>query len=99
MLCVTNKEVLVISEEVMRLLHRISNLSRNLFRKGRQEQDLNEEITAYLDLLIQRKIERGVDTKEARREALIEFGGTEQVKQKVREARMGQYIETLVQDT
>jgi len=82
----------------MPLLSRLSSLWRNLFRKARKDQELTEEIDAYLEMLIEQKINEGLDPAEARRAALIELGGREQVKEKVREARMGRQLETVWQD-
>jgi predicted permease len=82
----------------MPLLTRLSSLWRNLFHKARMEQELTEEIDAYLEMLIEQKINEGLDPAEARRAALIEFGGGEQVKEKVREARAGHQLETLWRD-
>ena len=82
----------------MPLLPRLTSLWRNLFLKARKEQELTEEIDAYLELLVEQKINEGLDPEEARRAALIELGGREQVKEKVREARAGHLIETLWRD-
>src|SRR5262245_8287606 len=82
----------------MPLLSRLTSLWRNLFRKARKEQELTEEIDAYLEMLIEQKIKEGLNPEEARRAALIELGGKEQVKEKVRDARMGHQLETLWQD-
>jgi len=82
----------------MPLLTRLSSLWRNLFHKSRKEQELTEEIENYLEMLIEQKINEGLDPAEARRAALIELGGREQVKEKVREARAGYQLETLWQD-
>src|SRR5262245_21724898 len=82
----------------MPLLSRLSSLWRNLFHKARKEEELTEEIDAYLDMLVEQKINAGLAPAEARREALIELGGREQVKEKVREARAGHQIETLWRD-
>jgi putative ABC transport system permease protein len=82
----------------MPLSPRLTSLWRNLFRKARREQDLAEEIDAYLEMLVEQKIKDGLDPAEARRAALIELGGREQVKEKVREARVGHQLETLWQD-
>jgi len=82
----------------MPLLPRLSSLLRNLFRKTQAEQQLKEEVDAYLEMLIEMKIEQGIDPAEARRQALIEMGGMEQVKERVREVRMGRHLETLWQD-
>jgi putative ABC transport system permease protein len=49
-------------------------------------------------MLIETKIKEGLQPVEARRAALIELGGVEQVKERVREVRMGQTLETLWQD-
>jgi putative ABC transport system permease protein len=82
----------------MPLLPRLSSLWRNLFHKARKEQELTEELDAYLEMLIEQKINEGRDPEEARRAALIELGGKEQVKEKVREARMGHQLESICQD-
>jgi putative ABC transport system permease protein len=82
----------------MPILRRLSSLWRNMFQKGRREQELTEEIDAYLEMLIEQKIEDGLDPEEAHRAALIELGGKDQVKEKVREARMGHQLETIWQD-
>jgi predicted permease len=82
----------------MPLLPRLSSLWRNLFHKSRTERELTEEIDAYLEMLVKQKTGEGLDPEEARRAALIELGGREQVKEKVREARAGHHLETLWQD-
>src|SRR5262245_6490199 len=82
----------------MPLLPRLSSLWRNLFHKSRKEQEMTEEIDAYLEMLVEQKIDEGLDPAEARRAALIELGGREQVKEKVREASAGHQLETLWRD-
>ena len=82
----------------MPLIPRLTSLWRNLFHKDRVEQEFTEEIQAYLDLLTETKIRQGLTPREARRNALIELGGVEQVQEKVREIRMGQFIETAWRD-
>jgi putative ABC transport system permease protein len=82
----------------MPLLTRLSSLWRNLFHKARKDQELAEEIDAYLEMLVEQKINEGLDLEEAHRAALIELGGKEQVKAKVRDVRVGHQLETLWQD-
>ena len=82
----------------MPLLPRLSSLWRNLVHKDRREQELTEEVQAYLELLTEMKIKEGLHPEEARRAALIELGGVEQVKERVREVKMGQKLETMWQD-
>jgi putative ABC transport system permease protein len=80
------------------LIPRLTSLCRNLFHKDRVDQEFTEEIQAYLDMLTETKIKQGLTPREARRNALVELGGVEQVHEKVREIRMGQFIETAWRD-
>ena len=82
----------------MLLISRLTILWRNLFHKDRVDQEFSEEIQAYLDMLTEEKISQGLTPQEARRNALIELGGVEQVHERVREIRMGQFIETTWRD-
>ena len=79
-------------------LLRVCSFFRNLIHKQRVERDLDEEIRAYLDEVTDEKIQSGLSPQEARRTALIELGGVEQVKEQVREVRTGFFLETLVKD-
>ncbi len=82
----------------MRPMWRISSLARNLFRKGRVEAELHDEICAYVEMLADEKVRGGASCVEARREALLELDGMEQVKERVREARTGNLLEQTFQD-
>ncbi|MEY2575219.1 MAG: hypothetical protein QOF80_706 [Verrucomicrobiota bacterium] len=82
----------------MSLPKRIASLFRNLTRRRNVEQDLADEVSSYVDLATQRKMKEGLSETEARRAALLELGGTEQVKELVRDARTGHFIETRLQD-
>src|SRR5215475_11512704 len=84
--------------EIMPLLPHLTSFLRNLFRKARKDQELTEEIDAYLEMLVEQKIKDGLDPAEARRAAKIELGGREQVKEKVREVNAGYQLEVLWQD-
>ena len=77
---------------------RILSLFRNLFRKRDIEQALDDELRSTLDALTQEKIEQGLSQAAARREALIEIGGIEQVKEGVRAVRAGHFVEELARD-
>jgi len=80
------------------LIPRLTSLWRNLFHKDRVDQECSEEIQAYLDILTEAKVRQGLSPREARRNALLELGGVDQVEERVREIRMGQFIETLWRD-
>lgn len=71
---------------------------RTLLSKERVEQDLSDEVLGYVDLLSAEKEAAGMEPKAARRAALIEVGGVEQVKEHVRHARPGALIDQIGQD-
>jgi predicted lysophospholipase L1 biosynthesis ABC-type transport system permease subunit len=77
---------------------RLASLWRNLARRGQKERDLDDEVRAYAAILEDENAARGLAPEEARRQALIEMGGMEQVKEQVREAKMGALLETVAQD-
>jgi putative ABC transport system permease protein len=70
----------------------------NLFRKQQVERDLDEELQSCLAILIDEKVAQGMARPEARRQALIELQGLDQIKEKVRDARMGATLEELFRD-
>jgi putative ABC transport system permease protein len=82
----------------MPFLPRVNSLWRNLFDKQKVDHELAEEIRAHLDLLTEAKIKQGLAPEEARRAALVELGGVEQVTESVREVRQGRLLEDLWQD-
>src|ERR1700674_4068700 len=82
----------------MRWLSRITSLFRNLSRKQENERELDQEVSSYLDLLTEEKIQGGMSPEAARRAARLELGGVEQVKEEVRDVRAGAWMETVLQD-
>jgi predicted permease len=82
----------------MSVLNRIAAFWRNLFRKGDVEQELSDELAYALDALVEKKITEGFSEVEARRQAAMQLGGVEQLKEKVREAKAGYYIEGVGRD-
>jgi predicted permease len=71
---------------------------RGLFNGGARDEELSEEIRAYVEIDTESKIRSGMSPDDARREALIELGGAEQVKERVREERAGVFLESLARD-
>lgn len=82
----------------MKLRSRLKSLVRNLFRKPEMESDLEEELQSYAAMIADEKTASGLSPAEARRSALAELGGLEQVKQSVRDRRTGISFELLWQD-
>ncbi len=77
---------------------RILSSIRNLFRRRRVEEALSEELQSSVELLTEEKRKEGRSELEARRQALLELGGVEQVKEEVRAARVGRFLEDFARD-
>jgi putative ABC transport system permease protein len=77
---------------------RILSFFRNLVHKNKAEQALDDELRSSVELLTQEKMKDGLSPSEARRQALIELGGIEQVKEEVRAVRAGRILEAFVRD-
>src|SRR5580698_2507076 len=60
--------------------------------------DLEAEIAAHIELATQQNIERGLTPVEARRQALVRFGGMDLVKDQHREARGLMKLDIFLQD-
>jgi putative ABC transport system permease protein len=82
----------------MRMFRRIKSLLDNLIHRHRVEDTLDAELRAYVEELTSRSIAEGTHPQEARRQAVLQVGGIEQIKEKVRDAWLGQEIETMYQD-
>ncbi|RZU29667.1 permease prefix domain 1-containing protein [Edaphobacter modestus] len=80
-----------------RMWFHIKSALRNLLRGQRVESELDDEIASYVAAVTDEKIATGLAPEEARR-ALAECGGTEHVKQAVRNSRAGTLVESLRQD-
>ena len=79
----------------MPLWPKLNSLWRSLMERQKVEDDLTNEIRSYCELLEQQKIREGVDPVTARREASIELGGAEKLKEEVRNVRRGAAFDVL----
>ena len=77
---------------------KLRKLLRNLFRRREVERELDGEIRAYVELLTDEKEAGGLEHAAARRAALMDVGGLEQVKEGVRAVRAGSLAEQFMQD-
>src|ERR1700683_2926354 len=82
----------------MPLIARIASAVQNLFRKSRNDEDLDTEVRSYVENLAEENMRDGMPPEEARRAARIELGGIEHVKEDVREVRAGAWLDSLLQD-
>lgn len=67
---------------------------KNPFRT-RNDEDYDKEIAFHIDELTQANVSRGMEPAEARRQAILEFGGREQVKQQLREVHSSRFLTAL----
>src|SRR4029453_5889763 len=73
-------------------------LWRRLLRRGRLESQLDAELRDHLDQLTRDLIASGMTEADARRQALVEFGGVESIKEACRDARGTQWFHETVAD-
>ena len=71
---------------------------RRVLDGGARDEELSEELRAFVEHDAESKIQSGMTPEDARRAALIELGGAEQVKEHVREARAGARWEGIFRD-
>ena len=64
----------------------------------RQDREFEAEVAAHLDLLIEEGIRRGATPEDARRQAILRFGGPVQIQEQQHESRGLPFIETTLQD-
>jgi len=71
---------------------------RFLTNRKRDERDLDRELQYHVDRQTELNLGRGMDGREARRQAVLSVGGIEPLKEDCRDARAGRVVETLLQD-
>jgi hypothetical protein len=82
----------------MSWLRRIAATWRAVSGRDALDHDATGEVRAYVDLLTDEGISRGLSPEEARRRALIAVEGATQVRETVRESRPGAWIAHAQQD-
>jgi predicted permease len=65
------------------------------FRRPRLDRELEKELQFHLDQHVQDLVDAGMSPDAARRQARIELGGVDQVKQRVRDSRSGAWLDRL----
>ena len=82
----------------MRFIYKLPLRLRSLFKRGRVEQELSDELRFHLEKLIDGNLTKGVTPQEARYAALRELGSVDQIKGQCRDMRRVNWIENLIQD-
>jgi putative ABC transport system permease protein len=82
----------------MTLLRRAVSVLRRLLRPARAEQDLDDDLQGYIEQSSAEKIRAGIPPAEAHRMAVLELGGLEPAKERVRTQRHGAWLEEIGRD-
>jgi predicted permease len=74
------------------------NRIRSFFRKDPLDQELKQEMASHLQMAFEENTRRGMSPEEARRQALVRFGGVQQSIELHRESRGLPLVDVLTQD-
>ena len=80
------------------MLRKLIGYMRALLQKDKVERDMDRELRFHVEMEIEGNVRRGMSPAEARREALMSFGGVEKFKEECREVRGAPLIDSLLQD-
>jgi predicted permease len=83
---------------VRHFLREAFNRVGSFFRKDQRDQDLNEEMASHLEMAVEENMRRRMSAEEARRQALLRFGGVQQALERHRESRGLPWLDVLTQD-
>ena len=71
---------------------------RSFFQKRERDTELDAEVAAHLELAVEENMRHGMSAEEARRQAMVRFGGVAQAKEQQREVRGLPWLDVLLQD-
>jgi len=74
------------------------NRARSFFRSDQLDHEVNEEMASHLEMAVEENLRRGMPAEEARRQALVRFGGVQQALEQHRESRSLPWVDVLRQD-
>ncbi|MBV9227109.1 MAG: ABC transporter permease, partial [Acidobacteriaceae bacterium] len=82
----------------MHFVREALNRLRSFFRKGPLDRELDAEMASHIEMAIEENVRRGLPPEEARRHALVQFGGVQQARERQRESRGLPWLDVLMQD-
>lgn len=82
----------------MEWAHRCMRRLRLLLRTGAVERSMDDEMRHHIECETAEGVRRGMKPEEARRAAVLSFGGLERFKEEARDARGGRLLEDLASD-
>jgi predicted permease len=71
---------------------------RSFFHSEQLDHEVNEEMASHLEMAVEENLRRGMSAEEARRQALVRFGGVQQALEQHRESRTLPGVDVLRQD-
>jgi len=80
------------------LIPRMLSLWRNIVHRDRVDRDLDDEVQALFEMLVQEKMRAGLTAADARRLASIQLGQVDALKGNVRDVRAGALISAFFRD-
>ncbi len=69
-----------------------------LFRGRTLDEELDQELRAHIELAVEENLKRGISEAEARRAAMLEFGGITQIKEEYRIQQSLPFLQTVAMD-
>src|SRR5882724_9192878 len=82
----------------MRIFDKARMAARGLFRRVASEKELSDELAFHVERQAAENVRGGMTPGEARRAAMIEFGGIESMKEACRETRKTNWLHDLALD-
>ena len=79
-------------------LNRLASIARWTFRRNRAEVEMDDELQAFVDMAAAAHVRDGATPADARRLAMLQVGGVEQVKERVRTGRHGAWLDVVGRD-
>ena len=80
------------------MLKKIAGSIGSVFGSGRKERELDEELAFHIEKETEENVRRGMPPEQARRAALVRFGGVAKTKDETREASHAVWLDTTLQD-
>lgn len=71
---------------------------RSFFRHAQLDRELDAELRSHVEMAFERNLAQGMSPGQARRQALLDFGGLAQTRQNYREARGLPFLDALLYD-
>jgi len=82
----------------MSLFHRLASMVSWILHRDRAERLLDDEVRSFVEMATADRVRDGLPPAEARRLALLELGGVDQVKERVRAGRHGALLDDVGRD-